>query len=397
MVDFVGEKFAFVVPGLLGHLYPCVPLIETLTARGHELHFFQRHSSDHATELLRKYGTVLRASEGNRQVGRGNTDLNSFESRVARFRSMLITNELVLATRDFIRDVGPKAVIGDACLWDTAIAADMLKLPFIGVHTSIGAIAPDRSECERRLITEELKAEYLELFAKYEAEVVDIRRFETVSKFLNIIWTVPEMLIEASDCPANTELVGVSLPKNKRGGQEADWDALSDKPIVYVSFGTIYHARATLLEMILRGLSTLDVNVVVATPALPECFVDALPANCTWLKLSDQIAALEHADAFVSHGGHSSFLEAIRIGVPVLVVPLASDQPNQAFFAEHHGIGRAIHPDVLEPEGVAKTIASMLTDEKLKTTIKRFSELYKEGGGAETAVNRIEERLAQLS
>lgn len=392
----MGEKFAFVVPGLLGHLFPCVPLIEALTERGHELHFFQRFSSDHATELLSKYGTVVRAEEGNQKVGRGSSiDLSTFEGRVARFRSMYIENELVTATRDFIRDIAPRAVIGDACLWDTVIAASMLNLPFIGVHTSIGAIAPDKSECERRLITNELRAEYEQLFAKYEADLVDIRRFETVSKFLNIVWTVPEMLDAPSDCPPNTELVGVSLPKNKRGGEEADWEALSDKPIVYVSFGTIYHSRATLLEMIIRGVSRLDVNVVIATPALPECFVDGLPANCTWLKLSDQIAALKHADAFVSHGGHSSFLEAVRIGVPLLVVPLASDQPNQAFFAEHQGIGRSIHPDVLDADSVETTVASMLKDDKLKDTVKRFSKLYEARGGAITAAKLIEDRLDQ--
>lgn len=390
----MGEKFAFVVPGLLGHLYPCVPLIEALHERGHELHFYQRFSSDHATEVLSKYGTVIRAQEGNQKVGRGtNIDLSTFEGRVARFRNMYIENEMVEPTRDFIQTVAPKAIIGDACLWDTVIASRMLELPFIGIHTSIGAVSPSQTDCERRLITRELQPEYEALFEKYGADVVDIRSFETISDFLNIIWTVPEMLADPSDCPPNTELVGVSLPKNKRGGEEADWDALSDKPIVYVSFGTIYHSRAKLLEMIIRGLTRLDVNVVIATPALPECFVDALPANCTWLELSDQLAALKHASAFVSHGGHSSFLEAVRLGVPLLVVPLASDQPNQAFFAEHSGIGRSIHPDILDADSVEATMAAMLKDDEIEKNVKRFSRLYEEAGGAKTAVKLIEERL----
>ena len=162
---------------------------------------------------------------------------------------------------------------------------------------------------------------------------------------------------------------------------------------MYVSFGTIYHSRAALLQHIAQGLARLDVNVVLAAPSLPPEMAAALPENCTWLRLADQLAALRRADVFVTHGGHSSFLEAMRLGVPMLVLPLASDQPNQAFFAEHHGVGQALDLALLDAAMAAQVVVEMLEDRPMRAAIERFSTLYEQRVGAERAVGLIEERL----
>ena len=113
-------------------------------------------------------------------------------------------------------------------MWDTTVAAGVLGLPFVGVHTSIGAIAPAHVACEHRRIDDALADERASLFARHGAEVPEYRRFEAVSGFLDILWTVPEFLFQPEDCPAGAELVGVSLPRQPRGGQEADWASMPE-------------------------------------------------------------------------------------------------------------------------------------------------------------------------
>ncbi len=383
---------AFVVSGLRGHLYPCVPLIEELFRRGHDLNFLLRDPDDHAFEVLAPFGSVRMVVEGELQAPPGSAGLNTFEGRVQRFRALYIDHERVDATRQFLLEVSPDAVIGDASIWDTIIAARQVDVPFVALHTSLGALAPANVDCERLRIDQALSQARKELFTKHHTTPTEFRRFEAISDFLNLIWTVPELMHEASEAPSNTELVGVSLSEKREGGK-AEWETLSNKPLVYVSFGTIYYSRTAVLEAILAGLATLDVHVLLAAPQLPPSFEGQLPDNCSWLPYANQLEALEHADLFVTHGGHSSFLESVCVGVPTLIVPLASDQPIQAFFAEHHQLGAAIPPESLDADAVAATAQRVLVDEDIQASVARFSALYKERGGAHTAANHIERKL----
>jgi UDP:flavonoid glycosyltransferase YjiC (YdhE family) len=54
---------------------------------------------------------------------------------------------------------------------------------------------------------------------------------------------------------------------------------------------------------------------------------------------------LGHAAAAVVHGGSGSTLGAIAAGVPLVVVPLFADQPQNAHRVAEVGAGIAVEPD----------------------------------------------------
>uniref|UniRef100_A0A1I8BU67 UDP-glucuronosyltransferase n=1 Tax=Meloidogyne hapla TaxID=6305 RepID=A0A1I8BU67_MELHA len=66
-----------------------------------------------------------------------------------------------------------------------------------------------------------------------------------------------------------------------------------------------------------------------------------------------------------AHGGYSSFLEAAKAGIPVLLVPLFADQGINAKRAQRFGISEILDKRTLNAEIVGKLIRKMLNDERL--------------------------------
>lgn len=396
-------RFLFCVEALRGHFYSFVPLAEELRRRGHELHWLLRYPDPETAEICRRLGSSVRLVEEaeapsttSHTSADQSTKLSGFEQRVARFRRLMIEGERIDVTIDAIKQVAPDYVVTDACNWDTTIACAALDVPFASVHTSLGGVAPTAVACERQEVDRLLSDDRARMFERYGVQPFEFRRFECISPHLNIVWSSPE-LIDASNVPARTELVGVSLPEGNRDVKQFDvpWDSLTGRPLVYISFGTIYYNRSDVIVPVVRGLADLEVNVLLAALELPRELADDLPSNCQWVPFAPQLDVLRRASVFVTHGGHSSFLESMRLGVPLLLIPFASDQFIQAHYVEAAGSGVALASADVTAARVRELVGRMIEpDSRERTNANRLSRSYEQLGGARTAALRIEESAA---
>ncbi|WP_345945824.1 nucleotide disphospho-sugar-binding domain-containing protein [Pseudomonas sp. 15A4] len=65
-----------------------------------------------------------------------------------------------------------------------------------------------------------------------------------------------------------------------------------------------------------------------------------IKTGATWVTdFAPQQWALQHADAVVTHGGLNTVMDAIVARTPMLVMPIAFDQPGVASRVTHAGIG----------------------------------------------------------
>ena len=123
-------------------------------------------------------------------------------------------------------------------------------------------------------------------------------------------------------------------PRSRRAGRFPDWWHGSAEPLVYVSFGSsaagngffpdIYReAAAALAELPVRVLLTLGTEVDPAELGPVAANVHVEP----WVP---QGAVMSHAAAMVGHGGSGSTLAAMAAGIPLAVLPLFADQPENA-------------------------------------------------------------------
>jgi UDP:flavonoid glycosyltransferase YjiC (YdhE family) len=131
------------------------------------------------------------------------------------------------------------------------------------------------------------------------------------------------------------------------------WPGRDGQPLVYVTFGSVAGGFPQALPMYgvaLRAVADLPVRVLLTVGrdldlgALPEA-----PANVRIEPWVPQQDVLGHAAAAVVHGGSGSTLGALAAGLPLVVVPLFADQPENARRVAEVGAGISVEPTREDP------------------------------------------------
>jgi UDP:flavonoid glycosyltransferase YjiC (YdhE family) len=127
------------------------------------------------------------------------------------------------------------------------------------------------------------------------------------------------------------------------------WPGRDDDPPVYVTFGSVAGSFAQALpvyDAAMRAVAELPVRVLLTVGR--DLNLDQLsdaPDNVRVERWVPQQDVLGHAAAAVVHGGSGSTLGAIAAGVPLVVVPLFADQPQNARRVAEVGAGLAVEPN----------------------------------------------------
>jgi len=99
-------------------------------------------------------------------------------------------------------------------------------------------------------------------------------------------------------------------------------------------------------DVAMRAVAGLPVRVLLTVGR--DLDLDALPAAPDNVRVEPWVPqqdVLGHAAAAVVHGGSGSTLGAIAAGVPLVVVPLFADQPQNARRVAEVGAGLAVEPN----------------------------------------------------
>lgn len=151
--------------------------------------------------------------------------------------------------------------------------------------------------------------------------------------------------------PERTRLLGEhaflgSAVREERGDPEVtDWLAASDAPLVYVSLGSFLSVRSDVLARIAEALRGLDVRVALAAGSTPVEELGEVPRSWLVRPFLPQVTLLRGAALAVSHGGNNSVTEALTAAVPLLLLPLSTDQFAGAAAVEEAGLGEALDPN----------------------------------------------------
>lgn len=159
----------------------------------------------------------------------------------------------------------------------------------------------------------------------------------------NISFMPREFQSDADSFPEDRyTFVGIPLRESDLQGT---WRPSSDKPVVLISLGTTFNTQPEFFAMCAKAFEGLPWHVVIAAgPGVDLEAVGELPPNAeihTWLTLQ---AVLEHAGAFVCHGGAGNTMNALYAGVPLVSVPHNGDSEMIAARTGELRLGRVLPP-----------------------------------------------------
>ncbi|UHA73794.1 macrolide family glycosyltransferase [Paenibacillus sp. 481] len=164
-----------------------------------------------------------------------------------------------------------------------------------------------------------------------------------------------------------------------------------DQPIVYISMGTILNRDLKFYELCFAALRDVPVQVVLSSGKYTdmEPLADCIPDNFTIAPYVPQLEMLQRADAFVTHAGMNSTSEAMYYSVPLVMIPLTSDQPAVAHRVQELGAGISLNSKELTPEMLRDAVLQVLNDPAYKEQAHVIGESLKHAGGYKNAADAL--------
>ena len=160
----------------------------------------------------------------------------------------------------------------------------------------------------------------------------------------------------------------------ERAGEELpSWlaELPAGRPLVLASLGTIFHRVPGRLDGFVAALAEVECSAVVAVGRGVDTSRPAsLPDHVRLVDEVPQPLLLECCDAFVTHGGFNSVRESLRLGVPMVITPVARDQPYNAARCAELGVAVALPAEAPGAEAVAAAVRQVLAEPGFRATAR---------------------------
>jgi UDP:flavonoid glycosyltransferase YjiC (YdhE family) len=171
---------------------------------------------------------------------------------------------------------------------------------------------------------------------------------------------------------------------------------LGDHPVVYATMGTVFNQVPGLLAAILDGLRDEPITLIVTTGRNQDpADFGPQPPHVHIERYVPQSLLFPHCDLVVTHGGSGTVMTALGHGLPMVIVPVSADQPDNAQRCEQLGVARVIPPDNRSPEGFRNAVRDVLSDPRYRQTAERLREEMEQLHRPEHTVGWLERLAAE--
>jgi UDP:flavonoid glycosyltransferase YjiC (YdhE family) len=166
---------------------------------------------------------------------------------------------------------------------------------------------------------------------------------------------------------------------------------LPDRPVVYATMGTAFNRVDNILEAIVSGLRDEPITLIVTTgrDQDPAGF-GPQPPNVHIERYVPQSLLFPHCNLVVTHGGSGTVMTALGHGLPMVIVPVSADQPDNARRGEQLGVAAVIDPDNRTPEAFRAAARAVLGDPGFRQKAERLRAEIDKLPGPEHAVELLE-------
>ena len=360
-------RIAFACNPALGHVLPLVPLALAARDAGHEVRFVGGAS---LSSPLAEHGLHL--------VVAGSPDLPSVFRRIPerdgltgrrlaavtwrRAFAGILAEELAAGVLSLADTWRPDIVVHEDSEQGSWIAAERLGIP----HVALQATAWRGNGY--RLSADPLNVLRAAHGLPEDPELASWHRY-------GFLTTRPPLLRNPADpMPAGTRPIRPSAP-DEPGGEPATWPPAGEgnaRPRVVVTMGTLMPGRLETMRAIVEGLERLDVAVVATVGHdLDPAALGPRPPTTRVARYVPMTRLVEGASLLVFHAGSGTMLAGLAAGVPLLMLPIAADQPENADRCAGAGIGLILRDDERTAGRIAEAAATVLADDGMRRAAAR--------------------------
>ncbi|MBZ2196709.1 macrolide family glycosyltransferase [Occultella gossypii] len=374
-----------------GHVNPTLGVVTELVRRGHDVTYWApRMFEDRIAETGARFEPVTSTWE---RIGGGPPQMHGKEL----IRAMgLLLDETAAMVPALADAPAPDLVLHDGTLaWWGRVLAHQWQVPavetwpnFVGnEHWSMNAYTRINPVDPRFLWQMIRIARYLR-----GQGIGDVGAFMQGRSAAARLVTIPRAFQFAGETFEGWDFIGPGLTEREF---QSDWTPpTGGDPVVLVSLGTAYNDRPDFFRMMVDSAADRRWHMVLAIgdQVDPGLFEDA-PDNVEIHERVPQLAVLRHADAFVTHAGMGSTMEAIQYRVPMVALPQMAEQRANADRIAELGLGRTLSPQRLDADTVWAAIDAVAGDDVVRDALARMRDESVAAGGATRGADVIDRVL----
>lgn len=170
---------------------------------------------------------------------------------------------------------------------------------------------------------------------------------------------------------------------------EAEPDKEKERPLVYISMGTVINERPRFYGNCIHALKDRNLDVVISCGnAVDPASLGPLPANIRVYPHVDQLAVLAKADVFITHCGMNSVSESLYMAAPMVLYPQTGEQEAVARRVAETGAGTMLKED--SPPGIRAAVLEILNNAAYRKAAEEISSDFRACGGPAEAAAFIE-------
>jgi UDP:flavonoid glycosyltransferase YjiC (YdhE family) len=228
---------------------------------------------------------------------------------------------------------------------------------------------------------------------------VDVGPFGGLFRYLYLDVAPPSLQSsEIGEVAVAHQVQNATIEPGAEGEALPGWihDLPPGRPVVYVSLGTVFNARARdVFAAVLAGLSTEPVTAVVTvgTDNDPADF-GPQPDHIHVERFIPQSLLLPFCHAVVNQGG-TAILPILAHGLPLLLLPQGANQFHNAEACVAAGVGRRLLPGDVSPDAVRREVGALLHDPTLRDAAGRVRRELAEMPGPARGVALLEQLAAE--
>jgi UDP:flavonoid glycosyltransferase YjiC (YdhE family) len=374
----------------IGHFHPLVPIARAMADAGHEVAF-----ATMAALIPTVEGCGFRAF----RAGMAQSATEAFpELRAARgheFTALWLGRVRPAQADATAQDITrisstwrPDLVVHETAELGGCIAAERLGVPYAVVEV----LATGIGDKVRSMLSAGLAEVLAHHGLRPDPKLTILERQLVLSPFPPSFRGVPQRV---ADTPWH---VVRPTPFDQSGDtRPPPWmDELAARPTVYVTLGTAppTNSRQGILRAFVDGLADEPINLVVTVgPNNDPSDLGPVPSNARIERYIAQTVLFPHCQLVVSHGGSGTVMAALAYGLPMVVVPITADQPQNARRCVDLRVARALDETPLDPMSARSAVLEVLGDPTYRENAEKLRAEIDALPGPEHAVTLLE-RLA---